>query len=147
MRAITQVSTFEPLEAAMVYSPEQDYGSLAGDSPETAVRTRDVARGFLSVLAPDGGAEVEAVLLVVSELVTNAARHAGGVTGFGLKVGAGTVTVSVEDASPVPPWPRLPDPAEPGGFGWLLVQDLAMDVRVSGRASGKTVSAVLPLSR
>jgi hypothetical protein len=33
---------------------------------------------------PDGGAEAEAVPLVVSELVTNAVQHAGGVTGFGL---------------------------------------------------------------
>ncbi|MEH0421152.1 ATP-binding protein [Streptomyces sp. B21-083] len=128
----------------MVHSPEDDCGSLREDSAE---RTSDVARGFLSVLAPGGGAEVEAVLLVVSELVTNAVRHAGGITGFGLRAGVGTVTVSVEDASSVPPCPRRPDAAEPGGLGWLLVQELATDVRVSGRANGKTVSVVLSLSR
>jgi hypothetical protein len=55
------------------------------------------------------------------------------------------VTVTVEDASRVPPCPRTTDAAKPGGFGWFSVQNLAMDVQVSVRPSGKTVSAVLPL--
>jgi anti-sigma regulatory factor (Ser/Thr protein kinase) len=45
-------------------------------STRLAERARDVTRGFLSVFAPDGGTESDAVLLVVSELVTNAVRHA-----------------------------------------------------------------------
>ncbi|MGN9788653.1 ATP-binding protein [Nonomuraea sp. ZG12] len=93
-----------------------------------------------------GGAETETVLLVVSELVTNAVQHAGGVTGFGLKAGPGTVTVTVEDASRLPPRLLPPDPARPGGLSWHLVQDLAQDVAVSIGAGGKAVSAVLPLA-
>lgn len=130
----------------MVHSPEEDYESLKGASPQLAERARDVTRGFLLVLAPDGGPEAESVLLAVSELVTNAVRHAGGVTGFGLRTGEGTVTVSVEDASCRPPRPWTEDPTQPGGFGWFLVQYLALDVQVSVGPSGKTVSAVLPLS-
>ncbi|MET7542280.1 ATP-binding protein [Streptomyces sp. NPDC005507] len=133
----------------MVHSSEEDeeYGSLAGVSPHLAKGARDVTRGFLLTLAPDGdGAEVESVLLVVPELVTNAVRHAGGLTGFGLRVGQGTVTVSVGDASRVPPqwWPA--DSTRPGGFGRPLVQSLATEVQVSGRRGGKTVSAMLPFS-
>ncbi|MGW8955762.1 ATP-binding protein [Streptomyces sp. NPDC055709] len=90
--------------------------------------------------------EADAVLLVVSELVTNAVRHAGGVTGFRLAAGPGTVTVEVQDASPVPPRPRPSDPREPGGFGWHMVQVLAMDVQVDARPTGKTVTAMLPLA-
>ncbi|MFF1690893.1 MULTISPECIES: ATP-binding protein [unclassified Streptomyces] len=134
----------------MVHSPEEDeeYASLTGVSPRMAQRARDVTRGFLRALAPDGDdAEMESALLVVSELVTNAVRHAGGITGFGLRAGQGTVTVSVEDASRVPPQQAPADPTRPGGFGWPLVQSLALDVQVSGRRGGKTVSAMLPFSR
>ncbi|MET7931272.1 ATP-binding protein [Streptomyces sp. NPDC005349] len=127
---------------------DEGYVCLTGGSPQMAVRARVVTRVFLRALAPDGdGAEVESVLLVVSELVTNAVRHAGGMTGFGLRAGQGTVTVSVEDASRVPPQPQPADPTRPGGFGWPLVQSLAIDVQVSGRRGGKSVSAVLPFSR
>jgi hypothetical protein len=104
-----------------------------------------VARGFLWVAAPDSGSAVVAVLLVVAELFTNAVQHAGGVAGFELKAGAGTVTVAVHDASPLPPRPRPMDAGGPGGFGWeLLVQDLSMDVRVQVHSAGKTVTAVVP---
>ncbi|MCX5336869.1 ATP-binding protein [Streptomyces sp. NBC_00140] len=95
-----------------------------------AEQARDVARGFLLVAAPDGGSAVDAVLLVVSELFANAVQHAGGVTGFRLEAGAGTVTVAVHDASPLPPRPLPMDATKPGGFGWHLVQELSVDVRV-----------------
>ncbi|KUM68127.1 hypothetical protein AQI84_38990 [Streptomyces griseorubiginosus] len=75
---------------AAVSSSEEECGALAGASPQLAERARDVTRGFLMVLAPEGGPEVEAVLLVVSELVANAIQHAGGVIGFGLKSGEGS---------------------------------------------------------
>lgn len=130
----------------MSHSSEERYGPVNGDIPQTTDRARDVARGFLSDLAPSGGDEADAVLLVVTELISNAVRHAGGVTGFGLGAGPGTVTVTVHDASRRPPRPQPPDPGEPGGFGWLLVQELAVDVQISVGATGKAVSAVLPLS-
>ncbi|MFF1595006.1 ATP-binding protein [Streptomyces sp. NPDC058286] len=134
-------------EATMVHSPEEDqeYAPLTGDSPRLAERARDVTRGFLLALAPDGDdAQMESALLVVSELVTNAVRHAGGMTGFGLRAGQGTITVTVEDASHVPPQPQPADPTQPGGFGWPLVQSLALEVHVSGHRGGKTVTAILP---
>lgn len=132
-----------------MHSPEEEEevrGPVRGISPQTAERARDMTRGFLSAVAARVGAETDAVLLVVSELVTNAVRHAGGVTRFRLVAGPGTVTVTVEDASATVPQPQRSNAREPGGFGWQLVRELAEDVEVSTRPGGKTVSAVLPLS-
>ncbi|MFI9169684.1 ATP-binding protein [Streptomyces lincolnensis] len=125
---------------------DEDHQRLLRAGPQSAERARDVTRGFLSAVAARAGAESDAVLLVVSELVTNAVRHAGGVTRFHLAAGPGTVTVSVDDASPTAPQPQRLDALRPGGFGWHLVQELSADVRVRLRPGGKTVSAVLPLS-
>ncbi|MER6162040.1 ATP-binding protein [Streptomyces sp. NPDC001868] len=93
--------------------------------------------------APEGEDAVDAVLLVVSELFTNAVRHAGGVTGFRLEAGPGTVTVAVHDASTVCPRIHPLDATRPVGFGWHLVQELSVDVRVEVQATGKTVTAVV----
>ncbi|MEV4334319.1 ATP-binding protein [Streptomyces sp. NPDC049597] len=129
----------------MVHPPEKEHGPLADDkSLRTADQARDVARRFLSVAAPEGGSARDAVLLMVSELFTNAVRHAGGVSGFRLEAGPGTATVVVQDASTVPPR-RLPwDATRPGGFGWHLVQELSSQVRVDVHAAGKTITAVVP---
>src|SRR3954468_13697903 len=76
----------EGLGGAVLESPEEEYDAPAGDSPpHTAEPAMYVAVGFLSVAGPGGGAEAEAVLLVVRELVTNAQRHAGG--GDGVRAG------------------------------------------------------------
>ncbi|MFL5997620.1 MAG: ATP-binding protein [Streptomyces sp.] len=130
----------------MVHLPQESPEPLDDGSVRTAEQATEVARGFLLVAAPDGGNAVETVLMVVWELFTNAVRHAGGVTRFDLKAGAGTVTVEAHDASPLPPRPR-PQPLDatgPDGLGWQLVQDLSIDVRVQVHASGKKVTAVAP---
>jgi anti-sigma regulatory factor (Ser/Thr protein kinase) len=128
----------------MVHSPQEEYGSLEDGSLRTAEQARNVARGYLLVAAPGGGDAVDAALLVATELFTNAVQHAGGVTGFHLEAGPETVTVTVQDASPVPPRPVPLDVTEPGGFGWHLVQELSQSVRVDIHAAGKTVTAIVP---
>ncbi|MFE1895122.1 ATP-binding protein [Streptomyces yangpuensis] len=130
----------------MVHPPQEDHEPVGIGSIRTAEQARDVARGFLLAAAPEGGSGVDDVLLVVSELITNAVRHAGGVTGFRLKTDAGSVTVAVHDASPLPPRPLPLDATKPGGFGWHLVQELSVDVEVDVHAAGKTVTAVVPCS-
>jgi anti-sigma regulatory factor (Ser/Thr protein kinase) len=130
----------------MGYPPQEDYEPLDHSHIHTPERAREVTRRFLSVVAPNGESGADAVVLVVSELVTNAVRHAGGVTGFRLEVGMGTVTVAVQDASPAPPRPLPMDAREPGGFGWHLVQELSTDVQVHLHSTGKTVWAAVPLS-
>ncbi|BBC95434.1 ATP-binding protein [Streptomyces rochei] len=86
------------------------------------------------------------MLLVVSELVTNAERHAGGVKGFRLAAGPGSVVVTVSDASTDPPRLSRTNAFQPGGFGWYLVQELATDITVEVHSQGKSVRAVLPVA-
>ncbi|MEU1940510.1 ATP-binding protein [Streptomyces coeruleorubidus] len=131
-------------EIVMVHPPEEGQEPADDGSVRTAEQAPEVARGFLLVAAPDGGSAGNAVLLVVSELVSNAVLHAGGVTGFRLEAGSGTVAVVVQDASTAPPKPRPWDAGEPGGLGWHLVQDLSDDVQVRIHAAGKTVTAIVP---
>ncbi|MFI9821595.1 ATP-binding protein [Streptomyces sp. NPDC052013] len=124
---------------------DEEHESLHEAHVRNAEQARIATRAFLAEVGPIGGPDAEAVLLVASELVTNAVRHAGGVTRFRLVAGPGTVTVTVEDASATAPrrWRRTPD--EPCGAGWRLVRQLAEDVEVSTRPGGKSVSAVVPL--
>lgn len=95
------------------------------------------------VRVPAGDDEAVSVLLVVSDPVSHAARHAGGMTGFDLQAGPGTVTVTVEDASCVLPLSRTADPAQPGGLGWTLVQESTLDVQASIAPDGKTPPEVV----
>ncbi|KPI15952.1 hypothetical protein OV450_8150 [Actinobacteria bacterium OV450] len=95
-------------------------------------------------------AAVEDVLLLVSEAVTNAAMHAGGVTEFVLRLGpadpqapagrAGDLRVEVADASPVLPQMR-PRTALglPGGHGLMVLNRLARSWGVTPREGGKSV--------
>ncbi|MEU8995449.1 ATP-binding protein [Streptomyces caniferus] len=108
---------------------------------------RHLATAFLEQLEPAVERDAkEAVILVVSELVTNAVRHAGGkVCTLRLRAGPESVVVDVHDSSPVLPRPRTPDvTGEGGGFGWSMVCRIATVVKIKGEAAGKTVTAVIP---
>ncbi|MEU4469436.1 hypothetical protein AB0G20_38075 [Streptomyces sp. NPDC024017] len=72
---------FEQLQNRAFDPPEKGQEPADDGSVRTAEQATEVARGFLLVAAPDGGSAGNAVLLVVSELVSNAVLHAGGVTG------------------------------------------------------------------
>ncbi|OEJ30390.1 ATP-binding protein [Streptomyces subrutilus] len=105
---------------------------------------RQVARDVLS--AHGVGERLAAdVLLVVSELVSNAVRHAGGVTGFHVRHLRDCVAVDVSDATSA--CPRAPGtPAEvPGGFGWQLVNRIAARTEIRCGLAGKTITALIPL--
>ncbi|MEU6900313.1 ATP-binding protein [Streptomyces virginiae] len=84
------------------------------------------------------------VLTVVSELVSNARRHAGGITGFQVTVRADQVIVKVSDRSALLPHLRPPSAHTPGGFGWRVVKTLAPNTFVRSHPSGKTIIATLP---
>lgn len=126
----------------------------------TCAAARDAVRDALGALrAPDGwtperwrqdgwhedgrgqDAWVQDVLTVVTELVSNARRHAGGVSGFQVGVRGRAVTVHVSDRSPRPPLARPWAPDRPGGFGWRLVHALADTVDVHVHHGGKTIVA------
>ncbi|MFJ9598267.1 ATP-binding protein [Streptomyces virginiae] len=84
------------------------------------------------------------VLTVVSELVSNAIRHAGGVTGFHITVRGGHVVIEVSDRSTLPLHLRPPSPHTPGGFGWRVVKTLAPATFIRFHRTGKTITAALP---
>lgn len=90
------------------------------------------------------------VLLVTSELVTNANRHGGGLTLFTAAIDGGALHLCVGDASPAhpvsPPAPAVPAVTPRiGGYGWQMVHRLARTVGVVTHGAGKTISAVVAL--
>ncbi|MGW5848788.1 ATP-binding protein [Streptomyces sp. NPDC055254] len=101
-------------------------------------QAREMARRILSHVEAAAD-KVEDVLVVVSELVSNARRHGGGVTGFRITARPGTVTVEVSDRSSRPPRQRPWAPTAPGGFGWRLTNTLADRTDVRFHRGGKTV--------
>ncbi|MGW7486522.1 ATP-binding protein [Streptomyces sp. NPDC054786] len=108
---------------------------------------RHLAAGFLEQLEPSVERDTrEAVILVVSELVTNAVRHAGGETcTLRMRAVPESVVVAVGDSSPVLPRPRTPDvTGEGGGFGWSMVCRIATAVKIRREPAGKTVTAIIP---
>lgn len=96
---------------------------------------------------------VQGLLLIVSELVTNAVRHAAllsPVLAVEVAVGAEWVRVSVEDSHPYRPTALEADHGRTGGRGLLLVREIAReaggvcDVEHT-TSGGKVIWAALPL--
>ncbi|MGW2961367.1 ATP-binding protein [Streptomyces sp. NPDC001220] len=87
--------------------------------------------------------------LVVSELVTNAVRHAPGPVGLALEVSpdAALLRITVSDTSPRPPVLRAPDAGRVGGHGLYLVTRLCGRLHTVARDTGKQVVAHLRLRR
>jgi anti-sigma regulatory factor (Ser/Thr protein kinase) len=110
-------------------------GEAAGIA-RCAVREALVSRG-LDLLADDA-------MLLVSELVGNAVRHARRSNGAALELrlaeSDGRLRIEVIDGDPRPPTPRHPlRREEEGGFGLVLVQALAHDWGVRHTGDGKAV--------
>jgi anti-sigma regulatory factor (Ser/Thr protein kinase) len=124
---------------------------LGGESGVVPL-ARDFARqalyewGWLPAVEADRRAAAEDVLLVVSELVTNACLHAEGPDELRIACDKKVIRVEVSDRGSGHPSPRTPHRAgPPGGHGMFIVQRLCLDwgvVRTNGVA-GKTVWAEL----
>ncbi|WP_406733088.1 ATP-binding protein [Streptomyces sp. NBC_01794] len=83
---------------------------------------------------------VEDVLLLVSEVVTNACLHAGGPTELVLIHAGERLRIEVADASPESPRPRPPrDASQPGGHGLIVLQRLSRSWGWAPRGGGKVV--------
>ncbi|MFD7499049.1 ATP-binding protein [Streptomyces sp. NPDC059832] len=96
----------------------------------------------------------EGLLLIVSELVTNAVKHAALLSpelAVEVAVGQEWIRVSVEDNHPYRPTALETDHAQTGGRGLLLVREItreaggACDVEHTA-GGGKIIWAALPLS-
>jgi anti-sigma regulatory factor (Ser/Thr protein kinase) len=96
---------------------------------------------------------IQGLLLIVSELVTNAVRHAALLSpmlAVEVAVGAEWVRVSVEDNHPYRPTALEADHGQTGGRGLLLVREVTREAGgvcdVEHTASGgKVIWAALPL--
>ncbi|MDH6574641.1 ATP-binding protein [Kitasatospora sp. MAP5-34] len=119
-------------------------------------RCRDFAQaalvdfGWLPALDQDGQDAAEDVLLVVSELITNACLHAGGPQEIALALHDGLLRIEVSDADPRPP---VPSPfglaaegaaAQPGGHGLRVVARLSRSWGCQEHGGGKTVWSEIP---
>jgi hypothetical protein len=97
--------------------------------------------GWLPARNEEGAAAAEDVLLMVSELVTNACLHApSGPQELRLGWDGARLRVEVVDGSAVVP--RLSgrrDPARPGGHGLLVVDRLASRWGTRPEGAGKSV--------
>ncbi|NEY33993.1 ATP-binding protein [Streptomyces sp. PRKS01-65] len=104
------------------------------------------AWGWLPAATADQRAAAEDVLLVVSELVTNACLHAEGPDELRISCDRKVIRLEVSDRGTGQPSPRTPHRAgRPGGHGMFIVQRLCLDwgvVRTPGVA-GKRVWAEL----
>ncbi|MGW5611340.1 ATP-binding protein [Streptomyces sp. NPDC003753] len=140
-----------PGEAASSSTRQVRRMSFAGESGVVPL-ARDFTRqalyawGWLPAATADQRAAAEDVLLVVSELVTNACLHAEGPEELWIACDNKVLRIEVSDRGSGQPAPRTPHRAgRPGGHGMFIVQRLCLDwgvVRTPGVA-GKTVWAEL----
>lgn len=96
---------------------------------------------------------VQGLLLIVSELVTNAVRHAALLSpeiAVEVAIGAEWIRVSVEDNHPYRPKALVTDYGQTGGRGLLLVREITLEAGGScdvehTASGGKIIWAALPL--
>ena len=112
-------------------------------SPQAPSEAR---RAILDWTAGRGlGKVADDMLLVVSELVTNAVLHASPAVTLEVELGEHEVVLAVEDGTPARPRVMRSNSAAEGGRGMLLVARLSSEHGVRPRPPGKTVWAALEL--
>jgi len=107
---------------------------------QAAALGRRFARETLSVWGI--GHLEEDTVLVVSELVGNAVRHArlaGSALGLRLEADGGRLRIEVTDSDPCLPRPRVPDVDDESGYGFVLVDALSSRWGVRETPGGKAV--------
>jgi two-component sensor histidine kinase len=91
----------------------------------------------------------DTAVLIVSELVTNAVRHARetDVVEVDLHVTRTCLRIEIQDSDRHWPQPRIPGGFEESGFGFVLVDALAAKWGVHETTTGKAVWAELDIQR
>ena len=116
--------------------PEHSFALPPAASSPREARDR-VARELQGWGDPDSR---HAVVLLISELVTNAVVHARSTVTVDLAVSDdGPVIVKVHDESPVRPTPRRHQADRPGGRGMHLLNSLATRWGVEDSRIGKSI--------
>lgn len=121
------------------------------DGDPSCIRTARLAmKAFLARVGTEDLALMSAetvsrAQLVVSELVTNAVRHADGSCGLSLAYHGDGIEITVWDKSSASLAVRDWDPARPGGFGLEIVRTICGPLTVTPTAHGKQVHVCMPL--
>lgn len=119
--------------------------------PGSVTAAREFARNFLGEMGDNNVVTLseqtaDDVLLVVSELVTNAERHDGGPRLVDLSCTRDRVEVAVWDASSTMPVRMPPNPARVGGHGIEIAARLCSQLDAEPVAGGKCVRALIALN-
>ncbi|MFF8193524.1 ATP-binding protein [Streptomyces bobili] len=127
------------------------YGANWGVGSARAADARQDLRAFLGHAPRTGFAPVPTAVamdaeLAASELVTNAVLHAPGPCGMTLRLSREELTITVWDSSTDEPAAKQADPRRIGGHGLHLVHMVSERVVVALRATGKRITAHLPLA-
>jgi len=126
---------------------------LARNDPASAADVRhDIASDLREYVSAQS---LDDVLLVASELVSNAVRHGCGgrpapdrpAVDVGWEVSGEDVVLRVDDPSPTLPAPLRPDPHRPHGRGLAIVAAVASDWGACPTGAGKQVWARVPAHR
>lgn len=112
---------------------------IAGDFRAPAAARRFVTSAF-HVAGSTAPPEPDDLVLVVSELVTNAVRAGATVIGVELEVAAHRVELRVTDDASGWPTPRHAHWDDPAGRGLEIVDDLADEWHATDLARGKRVT-------
>ena len=115
-------------------------GIVLAPVPASVPEARKWAAGTLDGWGCGGGF-VEAVRLVVSELVGNGVRHAETELQLDLRLEPSTFRVEVTDTAPGRVAPDPPDPLAANGRGLGIVEQMCQRWGISYTATGKTVWA------
>lgn len=125
------------------------FGAAWAEGTACAVDARRALRAFLAHAprigrVPVPGPVVLDAELVVSELVTNAIRHAPGPCGLALSCSDDELVVTVWDSSVEEPVVRERDARRFGGHGMHVVHAVSSSVAVSVGEGGKRIVARIP---
>jgi anti-sigma regulatory factor (Ser/Thr protein kinase) len=125
-------------------------GATYDGEPGTIGEARDFAADFLVRAEALHGVTVSSrtsdiVKLLVSELVTNAAKYAPGPCLLDLAIDRDSLQITVWDTDTSLPQPGTPDPERVGGHGLELVLALCSKYDIQRLAGGKRIQVHLPL--
>ncbi|GGX60023.1 ATP-binding protein [Streptomyces minutiscleroticus] len=120
-------------------------------NPDDIAQARDLARAFLTRARteyglPVCGTAVDTVRLVVSELLTNACKHAPGPCLLDLELRGDRVEITVRDRALGLPVAHPADPYRVGRHGLEIVTAVAQSFTVHREPVGKRTTAAVALT-